>query len=588
MHDSAKAENQNLESGKVDLTNSKFRGEEEQSSGSAKSIHQAEGYRGIAQNDVDLAIQRKVGESKSGENSSNLSSTDGGVIQLSRMDATDATFDPPTDSPYQAIQNRLPGLDIHLAPGQNFQNTNNPSNAQNQYQRPREVVATIEGARRGSAGRAANASGITSSVGNLGNQEMILRNGDRSQTYQGGHLIGDNLLAAGVNSMVDWNLAPQQKDFNHPVYFGMAEELIEKGAKNPVTNAYDKNIPIEVKVNLSYQAQNFAITIDQLVRNSVISTAQLNGFNQQRPGQPQAQPQPQPQPQPRVNLTDTISFTERIPTAWNISAEIAQNGLNNNQAQPGPNQQATFGRHILTVDQQNARTNQNPVLGPGQFGVYSPDITRLRRNPTQAPNANPPTYDYLIGGGPQLRLQGWQGHPTAPVNAQQGNQPLIAPPVQAIPSLWGNTTFDINKELNEKDGEIDDADAMVLEGLAANSKTNISKLRSAMKRKFANKQQGITSPQAYRPVFSSFEDFRDFVLSKLPSDKSPSGRAIREAIKLQRGSFIFTTGGWNTGATGLLRGNRRGQGNQPARRGRGIGRFRAAGRRRGRNRRGRV
>ncbi len=146
---------------------------------------------------------------------------------------TNIKSDGPYDPPFTILERELPGVKLFLS-STNANDSNNPSSLQSQYERPVEVTAEIIGSRRQVGTRVSN--NITSVIGNFGNQELLIRKGTRSQTFQGGHLIGDQLLNKGINSMVDWNLAPQNLDFNHPVYFGLAEELIFQGVVNPNTN----------------------------------------------------------------------------------------------------------------------------------------------------------------------------------------------------------------------------------------------------------------------------------------------------------------------------------------------------------------
>ena len=416
----------------------------------------------------------------------------GNVIQKSSL--TEKKSDGPFDSPFTILQRELPGVNLFLSSVNNT-NTHDPSSVQTAYKRPREVEARIQGPRRPSGTRPP--SGVPAAVGNLGDQELLIRNGIRQQTFQGGHLIGDELLPNTIDSMVDWNLAPQNSDFNHPVYFGLVEELIFAGAISSTTNQPDLTIPISVEVELDYPSNDFTVTVQDLINHGVVAAGD---------------------PNIKIPKTKSITFPNRIPHKWNIRATISGSSS------------ANFSRHLLTTNQQSAFNTKNDLSTPlsrTDYLVSSPDLQNVHGTPT-------------IGGGPQLRLFGMQGD-SDPTNINPsrmgGPPPIISAPAFVPPPIF-SSPYNINDDVNTNNGDLSPTAVSTLEGLVSGTKTTVKSMQSRIKKRYLQKYNDqIKSGKITkkRPVVSVFKDHDDFLAvmrGEIPNTKA--GKQLRQCLTLDR------------------------------------------------------
>lgn len=401
------------------------------------------------------------------------------VVQRSVMNESDATFDAASDSPFTALQKELPSVNLFLSSA-NAANIHDPSGAQTTYKRPKEVKATIVGARRPKGARPP--SGVPAAVGNLGDQELLIRHGIRQPTFQGGHLIGDELLPLTIDSMVDWNLAPQHGDFNHPVYFGLAEELICHGAINPSTGHPDTSIPIDVVVQLDYYSATFDIDVQDLINHGVVAATDISTAG--------------------ISTTKTITLVQRIPKQWKIGATI-----NSTMA-------ATFEHHALTSNQQSAFHGAAPALGPTDYSVSSPDLSTIHGST-------------MIGGGSSLSLTGLHGNPdlsnTNP--SLVGSAPVLSAPA-VVPAPLFSTPLDINTELDSHNGELPASHLGVLKSIPGVAKTHIGIVKSKSKRRWLNRRAKSLK------AFKDHEDLIAFLQGELPS--SAAGKVLLMRLRMDR------------------------------------------------------
>jgi hypothetical protein len=338
---------------------------------------------------------------------------------------------------------------------------------------------------------------MPASVGNLGNQELLIRNGIRQQTFEGGHLIGDELLPTTIDSMVDWNLAPQNNNFNHPVYFGLAEELIFAGPTNASTGLPDRTIPVSVEVKLAYPASTFSVTVQDLINNSVIAATDpsLTG----------------------ISLTKTITFPNRVPNKWDIVAKVPNTST------------ATFSRHQLTTNQQSAFNSSNDLSTPlsrTDFLVSSPDLQTVNGNP-------------MIGGGNQLRLLGRQGD-TAPSNtnaSRSGGVPTISAPVFVPSPLFSGGGMDINHDITTSNGQLSTNTLNILGAIPGVASTHIKSVNAAVKNRFKLRlSQGIKKihkgKKSKYKIFDSQVDWLSIISKALPN--TPASRVLINRLRLDR------------------------------------------------------
>ncbi|MFZ6770761.1 DUF4157 domain-containing protein [Undibacterium sp. Di26W] len=98
-----------------------------------------------------------------------------------------------------------------------------------------------------------------SKVGRMGVQEELINTGDLlSKQYEGGHLIGDQIMdPTKFNLYESWNLAPQENEFNAPVY----SSVLENGATKAVT----KKKEVHVKAEVSYPSDTYEVPVSDLV-----------------------------------------------------------------------------------------------------------------------------------------------------------------------------------------------------------------------------------------------------------------------------------------------------------------------------------
>ncbi len=401
------------------------------------------------------------------------------VAVVQRSTLTEKESDGPFDSPFTKLQKELPGVNLFLS-SVSSTNTNDPSSAQATYKRPKKVEATIQGPRRTTGTR--RPSGVPASVGNLGNQELLIRDKIRQQTYQGGHLIGDELLPKTIDSMVDWNLAPQNSDFNHPVYFGLVEEVIFRGPINPTTGIPDLTIPVDVKVKLTYPQSTYQVSVQDLINNGVVAQSDITAKG--------------------ISHTTNITLENRVPTKWDIEATISGGS-------------GKFTRQQLTANQTKAVVPQQSITTPlshTDFLVSSPHLQTVGSN-------------MMIGGGPDLKLLGRQGD-TDPTNTNpvlSGVMPTLSAPPYVPPPIF-NPPMEMNTELKNHLGDLPNTITSKFLSLPGVAKIHVDKLKCRIKRRYRLRRT------PYTKTFTNHNDFISLCEAVIP--KTAHGKALLHPLKL--------------------------------------------------------
>lgn len=95
----------------------------------------------------------------------------------------------------------------------------------------------------------------------MGRDEEKILTGGNTVTYNGGHLVGDQIMDGhkSFDMYKDWNLAPQERGFNSPVYTTRME--------TPVTNAIKAGAGINYHVQVGYPNSKYAIRPSVLIAN---------------------------------------------------------------------------------------------------------------------------------------------------------------------------------------------------------------------------------------------------------------------------------------------------------------------------------
>lgn len=139
--------------------------------------------------------------------------------------------------------------------------------------------------------------------GHFGADEEKILTGKHNTNYNGGHLIGDQIMDShqAFNLYEDWNLAPQQRSFNSPVYTSTIE--------NPVTAAIKGGATVEYTVTVQYPATTYPIQPSVLVKNLYSADA---GYRKEVEGAIALNP----------GLDAPFDLTRRTPGFWQATANV--------------------------------------------------------------------------------------------------------------------------------------------------------------------------------------------------------------------------------------------------------------------------
>lgn len=100
---------------------------------------------------------------------------------------------------------------------------------------------------------------ITTEIGQMGNDERHVREGNTDSTYDGGHLMGAMVL--GEESKEAYNIAPQERDTNRNSYNNTIEQAI-RGLGNGTKLNY--------KVEVDYATNNYEVDQQTLVNRGML------------------------------------------------------------------------------------------------------------------------------------------------------------------------------------------------------------------------------------------------------------------------------------------------------------------------------
>lgn len=150
-----------------------------------------------------------------------------------------------------------------------------------------------------------------SKVGRMGVQEELINTGELlSKQYEGGHLIGDQIMdPKKFNLYESWNLAPQENEFNAPVY----SSALENGA----TKVAKKKKEVHVKAEVSYPSDTYEVPVLDLVERVMdgktekipsSSTTWYDGIDYI-------------QKNSKKSLPSKFKFMTRIPGYWHANAK---------------------------------------------------------------------------------------------------------------------------------------------------------------------------------------------------------------------------------------------------------------------------
>ncbi|MDJ0601580.1 MAG: DUF4157 domain-containing protein [Crocosphaera sp.] len=143
--------------------------------------------------------------------------------------------------------------------------------------------------------------------GHFGADEEVIKTGLANTNYNGGHLVGDQIMDSrnAFNLYEDWNLAPQQRNFNSPVYTSTME--------NPVTKAINAGATIKYRVTVKYPDDTYNINPSVLVKKLFPNTdpyrKEVEGAINLKKG-----------------LDNAFAFRRRTPGFWQAEAEVVPGG----------------------------------------------------------------------------------------------------------------------------------------------------------------------------------------------------------------------------------------------------------------------
>ncbi|MGF1490763.1 MAG: hypothetical protein ACFBSE_27030, partial [Prochloraceae cyanobacterium] len=142
--------------------------------------------------------------------------------------------------------------------------------------------------------------------GHFGVDEERIITGNSNITYQGGHLVGDQIMDSfrSFNLYEDWNLAPQQTNFNHPAYANTIEA--------PVTAAIKAGATIKYTVRVQYPDDTYRIRPSVLAQNLFPGTPSQNEINDAIKLNP--------------GLDAPFTLRRRTPGFWQATAEVIAGG----------------------------------------------------------------------------------------------------------------------------------------------------------------------------------------------------------------------------------------------------------------------
>ncbi|MEL6537950.1 MAG: DUF4157 domain-containing protein, partial [Bacteroidota bacterium] len=271
---------------------------------------------------------------------------------------------------------------------------------------PHTVRAEIAGSRRPTNGRLSDPK--QSLVGLMGDQEVGIRNARMRNAYEGGHLVGDQLFLDAQQSYEYFNLAPQSRKFNSPVYSQLLEALLKKGAKHLGTLAHNQSIPIMLDVQLTYDAPAYTVTVKQLKDREILDAKEVaaSGYADDK----------------------SITIPTRIPHSWTARAQLDTRGLD-----PAEVNQWEFGRANFITKQAGFYHDTPATQGiPAREFLFN--LSRTIQTDADG--------SLKVGGGQDMTLTAYHGLPES--DTVSLNPGVITAPLQPVQALF-DEPFRINE-----------------------------------------------------------------------------------------------------------------------------------------------
>ena len=226
------------------------------------------------------------------------------------------------------------------------------------------------------------------------------------------HLIGDQLLPTSIDSFTAWNLAPQNADFNAPIYEQIVEAEIAAGSINQYGQR-NKNDAITLTVTLGYKSNNVTVTADDLVTRGVVRKTDMDA-----------------EIDPMDQTSTDIAFPRRVPYKWELKVD-----LDSSSTDKLPNHKLTYNQGQAY----NSNDNTTDAVGPLDYYIQSDSLTQ-----------DPISKDYYIGGGTSYTLTGIQGEPSAgnktPSRTGKVSMPTASAPVKQAYLI---AKYNLNQELKD-------------------------------------------------------------------------------------------------------------------------------------------
>ncbi|MDE2430454.1 MAG: DNA/RNA non-specific endonuclease, partial [Burkholderiales bacterium] len=219
-------------------------------------------------------------------------------------------------------------------------------------------------------GRSGNGETI---FGHFGNDEEKIKTGAAATSYNGGHLVGDQIMDShrAFDLYADWNLAPQVRGFNSPVYTSTIE--------NPVTSAIRAGATVTYVVNVSYPDNQYT------VKPALLAARLWPGANLYKAHVLNA-----------IALTPALNanflFRRRTPGAWRATASVVAGGQTISSGKISKRPNVAYDNKFRSL---RSDRNYNPVGGEQvRYGVatYSAGVAGGKRQVNAGPN--PKHYKY--------------------------------------------------------------------------------------------------------------------------------------------------------------------------------------------------
>jgi hypothetical protein len=199
-------------------------------------------------------------------------------------------------------------------------------------------AGTVEAQSSVTRGTGRSGSGETL-FGHFGADEERIRTGRNTTNYNGGHLIGDQIMDSrrAFNLYEDWNLAPQVRAFNSPVYTSTIE--------NPVTAAINAGATVKYTVGVKYPDNTYNIAPSDLIKNLLPAP---HGYRKEVEGAIKRNP----------GLNAPLNLRRRTPGFWQATAEVIAGGATIDSGNINARQNVAFENNPVNV---GSRRNYNPT-----------------------------------------------------------------------------------------------------------------------------------------------------------------------------------------------------------------------------------